>query len=452
MSAFGGIVCGTLFFVSLSALAQDRPTRQTDIENSRANTSLIIADIRPKLFGNLPPSERLIYDQIQFSVSSDDKIMNAYADRKGGVRRVVLTEAIGRGTELTADAFLMEELYHMPGFLGKYMSFICERYQRNFNRYGQGLTPLRIPSPYEFAHWSDKDMDAFYSDKDISHARNVVVGAAFSFLLAHEVAHHVKDHVDHPTSDLAHRREQETEADAWAIDLLVRKNLNPVDGIIPMLFFYYTDQHPISREAGSDHPADARRLLAMYEGLSKRLPSFKPYLQGVDYDTAKKRVDLSISLVKEEIAAGDSGTNSYPSGSQPPSDSHSLQAAVNSKFCDDLNSYVTAAANNFRSLRGAPDPDSEGQGFGARHGIDGFTDCTVWIYRDRSIEPSSSCDAIEGNVDTIRTSVRACLSTGWTSRARGKDYIFEGSNGITIRVSESSSGKSVLWVDSPSRD
>jgi hypothetical protein len=53
----------------------------------------------------------------------------------------------------------------------------------------------------------------------------------------------------------------------------------------------------------------------MYEGLSQRLPSFRPYL-GVDYDTARKRVDLAITLVNEEIAAGGKGPNGGPAGTQ----------------------------------------------------------------------------------------------------------------------------------------
>jgi hypothetical protein len=311
-------------FVAVCAIGQNHPTREQDIEDSRASTSLIVADIRPKLFGDLPPSEKQIYNQIEFSVSAEDKIMNAYASHKGGVRRVTITEAMGRATELNADAFLMEQLYHMPGFLGSYMSYVCAQYQRNYRRYAQGQSASKIAAPYEFAHWSAKDLDEFYADDDVNKARNSALGAAFAFLLAHEVGHHVKGHVDHPTSDLAVRREQESEADAWAIDLLVRKKLNPVDGIIPLLFFYYTDQNPVSREQMSDHPADARRLLRMYEGLSERLPSFKPYLNGVDYDTARKRVDLAISLVKQEISAGEKGRGVPQGEAQTRGSSNSL--------------------------------------------------------------------------------------------------------------------------------
>jgi hypothetical protein len=448
-------ICGILAFTAIAATAQSRPSYETDLENSRASTSLIVADIRPKLFGDLPPAELQIYNQIQFSVSSEDKIMNAYATHTGGVRRVVLTEAMGRATELNTDAFLMEQLYNKPGFLGDYMSFVCERYQANRKRYAQGLPPSRIPSPYEFAHWTDSDINEFYSNKAANKARNIAVGGAFSFLLAHEVAHHVKGHVDHPTSSLSERRAQEEEADGWAIDLLVKKKLNPVDGIIPLLFFYFTDQNPVSNEENSDHPADERRLLKMYEGLSQRLPSFKPYLPGQDYDTARQRVDLALSLVRAEVAAGEKGRDARRGGGQTAtaSDSRSLSSdAAASSLCDGLNSYTDAARHNFSSLRGAPDPDSGGEGFGARQGISGFTDCTVWIYKDRSVSPSTSCDKAGGDFQSLRTAVQSCLGSGWSFRTRPDEYIFEQPQGVAVRLRRKSSGLVELWVDSPSRD
>jgi hypothetical protein len=448
-------ICGVLCLAALGASTQNHPSYETDVENSKANTSLIVADIRPKLFGDLPPSELQTYNQIEFSVSSEDRIMNAYATHKNGARRVVLTEAIGREIELNTDAFLMEQLYHNPGFLGDYMSFVCEHYQVNRKRYSQGLTPSRIPSPYEFAHWTDSDMNEFYSDKDVNKARNIAVGAAFAFLLAHEVAHHIKGHVDHPASTLFGGRTQEEEADSWAIDLLVKKKLNPVDGIIPLLFFYFTDQNPVSNEENSDHPADARRLLRMYEGLSERLPSFKPYLVGQDYDTAKKRVDLALSLVRKEVEAGEKGRGARRAGGQTTSapDSHSLGGEeAGSPLCDELSSYTDAARHNFLSLRGAPDPDGGGEAFRARRGISGFTDCTVWIYKDRSESPSANCDKAGGDFQSLRTSVQGCLGSGWSFRTRQDEYIFEGPQGIAVRLHKKSSGVVELWVDSPSRD
>jgi hypothetical protein len=441
-----------LLLAELNVHGQGSPSRERDIEDSRANTSLIIADIRPKLFADLPRSEQQIYNEIQFSVSSDDKIMNAYATHKGGVRRVVLTEAIGRAIELNTDAYLMEQLYHMPGFLGNYMSVVCEQYQKNRKRYAEGLPPLRIASPYEFAHWSNNDWEKFYSDQDANKTRNIVVGAAFAFLLAHEVGHHIKGHVDGPPIDLAESRKRELEADAWAIDLLVRKNLNPVAGIIPLLFFYYTDQNPVSKETMSDHPADARRLMRMYEGLSERLPSFRPYLNGVDYETARKRVDFAISLLKEEIAAGEKGRTARGRGTTTAGGPQSFAAGSQTDFCNDLSLYVRSAANNFGSLQGASDPDGGGEAFFARRGIAGFTDCTVWIYRDRSAEPSASCDTTQGDLDGLRVSIQDCLGSQWSSRVSAGDYIFEGTNGVTIRLHRNSSGVSELWVESPSRD
>lgn len=443
-------VCSIVLLVAASANAQNHP-KETDLENSRVSTSLIMADLRPKLFGDLPPEELAIYNEIKFSVSLDDRVMNAYATAKGGVRRVILTAAIGRATELNGDAFLMGQRYHMHGFLGSYMSYLCGQYQKNSLRYAEGLPPLRISTPYDFARWSEKAIGEFNSDTDINKARNTVLSGAFAFLLAHEVGHHVKGHIDHPASDLAGRRQQESEADAWAIDLLVRKKLNPVDGMIPLLFFFYTDQHPVSTEQMSDHPADATRLLQMYEGLSERLPSFKPYLLGIDYEAARNRVDLGISLIKEQIAASEREPVSPPGSTGGAAGPNSFAADTSSEVCDDLNTYVRAAVDSFRSLRGAPEREGDGQAFYARRGVRGFTDCEIRISPERSIEPSAVCDATDGSLETMRSTVKSCLGGRWSESTRGDDQIFAGPGGITVRLHENARRVLELWVDSPSK-
>ena len=287
--------------------AQGYPGRERDAEASRKNTSLIIADIRPKLFGDLPQAEATIYATVRFDVSPEDKIMNAYAYKDAGIRRITFTEAMGRAIELNVDALLMEQVYHKPNFLGEYMYYVCTRYARNNERYAQGLPPERIASPYERGHLSEADWNEFYSDKDVNSARAKLVGGAFAFLLAHELGHHILGHVDHPTNDKEERRSREAAADAWAIDLLLKKKVSPVSGIIPMLFFYYTTRHPVASEVYKDHPADAKRLLAMFEGANERLPSFRASIEasGQNYEELRRGVTQAIVLIKQEIKEDD---------------------------------------------------------------------------------------------------------------------------------------------------
>jgi hypothetical protein len=278
------------------------PGFDDDLQASKVNTELVIADIRPKLFNDLPRAESEIYQQIHFDVSPDSRVMQAYAWKDGNTRRVTVTEAMGRALKLNVDAFLIEKLYHKQNFLGEYMSYVCSRYQANYPNYAKGLPPSRIKSPYELAHVS---IDDLYSDADVNKSRAQIEGGAFAFLLAHEVAHHILNHVGHPSQSKQEQREREKAADDWAINLLVKKAINPVTGIVPMLFFYYTTRHPISSEPDRDHPADARRLLDMYEGLQNRLPQFRQYIvaSGQSYDNVQKQIQISIKSIQDEIQA-----------------------------------------------------------------------------------------------------------------------------------------------------
>lgn len=290
------------FILVLSSVCYGQyPGYEEDLHGSITNTELIIADLRPKLFGDLPASESKVYRQIHFEVTPDTQHIQAYAwIDKGGDRRVTVTEAMGRAIKLNVDAFLIEKLTNRKGFLGQYMDYVSSRYVANDQRYARGLASARIESPYEMAHISIEKM---FSDEDINNARVQIEGGAFAFLLAHEVAHHALEHTDHPTTSKSIQRQRESAADEWAINLLVRKAVNPVDGIVPLLLDYYSTQHAISTESERDHPADAKRLLAMYEGLKVRLPEFRHYISasGQNYSDVQKQVDLAIQAIHDEI-------------------------------------------------------------------------------------------------------------------------------------------------------
>jgi hypothetical protein len=294
-----------LVFIGVSGVCNAQyPGFADDAQSTKENTEFIIAKLRPKLFSDLPTTQEQIYLQIHFEVSPNTQEMQAYASIDSGIRHVTVSEAMGRAIKLNVDALLIEKLRHKDNFLGQYMSYVCSMYQANYPRYAKGLPPNRIKSPYEIAHVS---VDELYSDTDINKSRDQLVGGAWAFLLAHEVAHHVLGHTDHPSQSKQEQRARERAADDWAIDLVLKHGINPVAGIVPLLFFYYTTQHPISSETDRDHPADARRLLDMYQGLQSRLPQFRQYIvaSGQNYDNIQKQIQISIQAVQDEINAND---------------------------------------------------------------------------------------------------------------------------------------------------
>ena|ERR1700733_7027934 len=180
--------------------------------------------------------------------------------------------------------------------------------------------------------------------------------------------------------------------------------------------------------------------------------SFQPYLLGGDYETTKKRVDISIALLRQEIAAGENIPSPVGGNSQTPPTSDSLESDADSSTCEDLNVYINAAKTNFTSLRGRADPDSEGESFYAKRGIAGFTDCAVWIYHDQRLEPSATCDATGGTLESLRDTIRACLGKSWPLREREGVFFFEGPGELAVRLDVNRKGTLEIWVVSPARD
>ncbi|SRR5216683_7141550 len=123
-------------------------------------------------------------------------------------------------------------------------------------------------------------------------------------------------------------------------------------------------------------------------------------------------------------------------------------------FCADLKLFINAAAHSFSSLRGGPDPDGEGEAFYTKHGISGFSDCSIWIYKNPALQPSASCGKTSRDFEGLFTSIADC--TGWSAVARDRstvrEYDFDGPNGVSVRLASKQPGKNTLWVDAPSRD
>jgi hypothetical protein len=164
------------------------------------------------------------------------------------------------------------------------------------------------------------------------------------------------------------------------------------------------------------------------------------------------QVELRASAVAGGHESGRPPTEPNSTAGQARPNPNSIGVQADSSLCDDLHAYINAAEHDFLSLRGRRQPEGGGEAFDAKRGMQGMTDCTVWIYRDRTLNPSALCEAQETDLNTLREKIQTCLGSGWSARNRNDDIIFGGPGAVKVRLDTRSRGGLELWVDSPDKE
>jgi hypothetical protein len=261
-----------------------------------------ISKISGLIFRNLTPTEQSVFDQIDIRVPlSDDPTIARALPPRNGVRPIEISVGHIRALEMIVDAAVVREFKGQPRFLQEYIEYILSRWDVNRGRYLQGLSPLRIQNPFEFGHLSDRQAD------QIREYRGKTSGAAFynalSFLLAHEVGHHMLGHPGHVPESLADSRSRERDADDWATHILLRNGGNPLAGLYVLVFHFVQTDGGLKGELNSTHPADVRRIKAMYQSVRNDQTGLR-YLArslGVSAQDLAIQIDGQIANVDSEM-------------------------------------------------------------------------------------------------------------------------------------------------------
>jgi hypothetical protein len=261
-----------------------------------------ISKISHLIFRNLTATEQAIFDQIDFRVPlSDDPTIARALPSRNGLKPIEISVGHIRALQMIVDAVAVGEFKAQPRFLRDYIEYILSRWDVNRERYLQGLSVLRIQNPFEFGHLSDRQANQLRED------RGRTSGAAFynalSFLLAHEVGHHMLGHPGHVRDSLADSRSRERDADSWATHILLRNGGNPLAGVYVLVFHFVQTRGGLEGEPNSTHPADVRRIKAMYQSVRDNQAGLR-YLArslGVSAQDLANQIDGLIANVDAEM-------------------------------------------------------------------------------------------------------------------------------------------------------
>ncbi len=138
-----------------------------------------------------------------------------------------------------------------------------ERYLFGYIRYlaYADLFGVNFVTPQEYADYVGvKDFkDRIAATKGVHELQDVMRVGILAFVVAHEMAHHVLGHLRGDGFTLADKRAQETAADKWAAERLLKIGLNPSMAVFSLLLMNESQQRSSSGEVMSDHPASIKR-------------------------------------------------------------------------------------------------------------------------------------------------------------------------------------------------
>lgn len=253
--------------------------------------------IVPKLFANLPPHDLEIYRQIRTNLTDNN---NAWQTQGGidnvGDRYINIDVGYIRKLEMFAEAVRLEESTGRE-VLVPYIAYVA---------HSLNAKQTYIKSPAVFIGMSLKEIDELDEVTPAKKQEIAMILNSVAFILAHEVGHHVLGHHDHPTNDLAKLRQMESEADDWALDRCVKAHFSPLGGMLPVIFEYYTTAHALENEQKNDHPADLRRLHAIYAAMLNSLPAFRSDIeaQGASYSAFRDAIKRKLDEYEWQLSSG----------------------------------------------------------------------------------------------------------------------------------------------------
>ncbi len=212
--------------------------------------------------------------------------MNFYADR--ATKTIILPQSSLRFLSDICLAFAYLNRHKLnEGIISQYLSII--RYQWPAIKRKRYL-PLDALGIDRAKALSDKDVDSLFGK---------LYSTALWFILYHELGHILYHHPGNDIADKAKSRQNETQADAFALELLRRVGDPPYGGIVT---FFLISQHFTSFvendknfQDNATHPLTASRLRAVATNLSRYAPRY------AQNQTDPKRFQASYQATADEI-------------------------------------------------------------------------------------------------------------------------------------------------------
>ncbi len=249
--------------------------------------------IKKEIIRVIPDNERKIVNNIILTIPNSLSFTHTKAF-KNEYGEDIVSINIGTYTRLSAlsQAILYKNVgYNDLEFINGYIRYLA--YAETMGKH--------LLSPQEFAAKYSISFKPYLglSEEIFNRLSGQLYADMFSFVIAHEMAHHVLGHTKQKPSSLAESRKMEKEADAWAAFLLIKLNHSNIPAVYSMLLFNELDEKTIQNEGTSRHPSALKRALPLTK---VSIIGLKKSHQGQHLKDAIKSVKEIQSRLEKQLA------------------------------------------------------------------------------------------------------------------------------------------------------
>ena len=225
-----------------------------------------IDEVRQIFRPQLPKDQQELMDSIVVSVRRADwDIFNVYAIAPPHVaqRAIVLSAGALFIYDLANRAMAeASELQDMDAY-GGYLAELTDHIQAATTSIAGGQTFPVMPGYCEFRKHSDAECAALRARPTYKIGLDLLKSGSIGLIFAHELGHHVFYHDKQPTRP---RIEKETEADDFALKLMIRSDLNPAAAYgVFLMFASFEGAPPDKPQERTRHPYAACRFFKAYK-------------------------------------------------------------------------------------------------------------------------------------------------------------------------------------------
>jgi hypothetical protein len=261
----------------------------SELERTRQAAEAVIPQFRASINSMLTPTQKQIEQQTTINIPDSWEVQaRAFRDASGH-RQIELNAGLAEiydwmSTSIAAIAPTNQRCAR------EYVSSIFSGIMENSKSIALGVGEVPVYPPFVFAQRHPEFCQGISEQLLTGSAvarrkRQAALGASMHWTLSHELAHQLYGHVDtkysqHMTStELAHSRNDETQADMFAFRALQQPGFDPLLAM-PAYFFIGIMDADAEHEGTSDHPSGPRRFRVLVGALEADTndPEFKAEL------------------------------------------------------------------------------------------------------------------------------------------------------------------------------
>jgi hypothetical protein len=430
----------------------------------------LISDIRPKFRQVLDSQDKALESSLEYEIIITGNT-NAFALRNG---RTTITASFLQIIDSMATVMAAAQAFNKPECLGSYVEYLGEGTRNNTWLVAHGRPPK--PVAMAFGYWQLRPdvcggltEAGFRGSQKADDLRELLIHASIVYLIGHEFCHHkFHDNVFrmvrpeekslHSARGMDVSREvtpseqvaKEKRADLFGFHKMVEMDYPPIAAMPVLVFFLGVEG--FSPEASGDNDQDHPSAVVRFSDMIDATKADSEFMNLIRQHHLQTQWEAFTALAGQFSQSSPGQPVQGSGGSAESFAGQSDSDSASSDKCADLADYANSATRGFTSVKGpVASNDSDEVTFRPKHGIAGFGDCEIKVYRKPGLQPSAVCRAGDSDFGGLSSSIRSCFPN-WEvhhkSLSSGEEYQLTGPSGVTVRL-RSSVNRIHLWIDAP---